>query len=67
MNLLWLPAARRDFEAIIRYIADRDAAAAQRLKSLVEDAAQRLADHPFMYRSGRVPETREAISTRTTS
>lgn len=55
MNLVWLPAARRDFETIIRYIAERDVAAAQRLKSLIADGAERLAEHPFMYRTGRVP------------
>ncbi len=61
MNLIWLPAAGRDLETIIRYIAERDADAAQRLKSLIEDSAERLAEHPFMYRSGRVPGTREAV------
>jgi toxin ParE1/3/4 len=61
MNLTWLPAARRDFEAIIGYIAERDAGAAQRLKLLIQDCAERLAEHPFMYRPGRVPGTREAV------
>jgi addiction module RelE/StbE family toxin len=61
MNLVWLPAARRNLETIIRYIAERDTDAAQRLKSMVEDCAERLAEHPFMYRPGRVPGTREAV------
>jgi len=39
MNLIWLPAARRDVETIIEYIADRNANAAQRLKSRMEDFA----------------------------
>ena len=61
MNLIWLPAARRDLETIIQYIADHDVDAAQRLKLLIEETAERLADHPFMYRPGRVPGTREAV------
>lgn len=60
-DLIWLPAARRDFETIVRYIAERDVAAAQRLKSLIADGAERLGEHPFMYRVGRVPGTREAV------
>jgi addiction module RelE/StbE family toxin len=61
MNLIWLPAARRDLEAIIRYIAERDTGAAQGLKSLIESCAERLAEHPFMYRAGRASGTREAV------
>ena len=61
MNLIWLPAARRDLETIIRYIADRDVDAAQRLKSLIEAAAELLPEHPFMYRPGRIGGTREAV------
>jgi addiction module RelE/StbE family toxin len=61
MNLVWLPAARRDLESIISYIAERDANAAQRMKSLIEDCAERLTEHPFMYRPGRIAGTREAV------
>jgi toxin ParE1/3/4 len=61
MNMVWLPAARRDLATIIGYIAERDVDAAQRLKSLIAECAERLAEHPFMYRSGRVPGTREAV------
>lgn len=35
--------------------------AAQRLKSLIAACAERLPEHPFMYRPGRVPGTREAV------
>lgn len=43
------------------YIADRDAGAAQRLKDAILACAERLADHPEMYRPGRVEGTREAV------
>jgi addiction module RelE/StbE family toxin len=61
MKLIWLPAASRDLESIIHYIADRDANAAQRLKILIEACAERLPEHPYLYRPGRVAGTREAI------
>ena len=61
MNLIWLSSARRDVETIITYIAERNVDAAQRLKLQIEDCAERLPDHPFMYRTGRVSGTREAM------
>lgn len=61
MNLIWLPAARRDVETIISYIAERNSDAAQRLKSAIESLAERIPEHPFMFRPGRVPGTREAV------
>lgn len=32
-----------------------------RLQELAHACAERLVDHPFMYRTGRLPETREAL------
>ena len=61
MNLIWRSSARADVETIITYIAERNVDAAQRLKSQIEDCAERLPDHPFMYRTGRVSGTREAV------
>jgi addiction module RelE/StbE family toxin len=61
MNLIWLPAARRDLEETVRYISERNADAAQNLKDVIEACAERLPDHPFLYRPGRAPGTREAV------
>ena len=61
MNLIWLAGASRDLESIIAFIAERNAAAAQRLKALVEASAERLSAHPFLFRPGRVEGTREAV------
>lgn len=46
---------------IVTYIADHDPAAAQRIKDAIEACAERLTDHPAMYRPGRVEGTREAV------
>jgi toxin ParE1/3/4 len=47
--------------ALVRYIADRHAAAAADLAQRFERAARRLPAFPFLHRPGRVPGTREAV------
>jgi len=61
LTLLWRASALGDLDQIITYIAERDVSAAERLHHAIEDCAERLPDHPFMYRTGRVPGTREAV------
>ena len=61
MQLVWRASARDDLQAIITYIADRDATAAQGIKNAMEACAERLAQHPYLYRPGRVAGTREAL------
>ena len=61
LNLVWRASALDDLETITSYIADRDLDAADRLLDAIEACAERLSAHPFMYRPGRVPGTREAV------
>ena len=61
ISLIWRETALADLEAIYDYIAVYDAAAADRLQDLIEACAERLPDHPFMYRPGRLDGTREAV------
>jgi plasmid stabilization system protein ParE len=61
LNLVWRAAALDDLEQIITYIAERDAAAAERLHAAIATCAERLPEFPFLYRPGRVPGTREAV------
>lgn len=62
-HVSWRQKAREDVQKIINYIADRNPAAALRHADLFAHVAERLADHPHIYRTGRVPDTREAIVT----
>ena len=62
-HVVWRPKARQDARTILDYISDRSPTAALRLADLFEQAAERLADHPYMHRHGRVADTREAIVT----
>ena len=61
LAVIWDPDARADLLEITRYIADRNAAAAARIGQALQHAADRLPDHPYIHRPGRVAGTREAI------
>ena len=61
MNLVWRASALADLRQVIGYISERDIAAAERLLSAIEACAERLPEHPFMYRPGRIEGTREAV------
>ncbi|MFI8744906.1 type II toxin-antitoxin system RelE/ParE family toxin [Pseudomonas sp. NPDC077186] len=61
LPIVWRASARADLAEIIRYIADQDPQAARRLLDQLESAVLPLAEHPYLYRSGRVPGTRELV------
>jgi toxin ParE1/3/4 len=61
LTLVWSDNARTDVREAIGYIADQNTQAAERLNAAIESCAERLPEHPFMYRAGRVPGTREAV------
>ncbi|MEG3146996.1 type II toxin-antitoxin system RelE/ParE family toxin [Sphingomonas sp. RT2P30] len=59
--LVWRAEARDDLVTIFTYIADRNPAAAERLRDAIIHTAELLPDHPFIHRPGRVAGTREAV------
>ena len=61
LKLVWRASALTDLTTIIGYIAERNLAAAERLQGAIENCAERLPEHPFLYRTGRVDGTREAV------
>ena len=61
LPLVWRAEARADLLTVISYIAERNASAADRLLAAIEHVAERLPDHPYLHRSGRVTGTREAV------
>ena len=61
LRLVWRPKARHDLLDIAAFIRQRNPLAAQRLSALIRDAAERLPEHPYIHRPGRVPGTREAV------
>lgn len=61
LPLVWRAEARADLLDIIAYIGERNLSAAERLLAIIEHTAEQLSEHPFLYRPGRVPGTREAV------
>ena len=60
-ELRWTKRARADLDEIVDYIAARNPTAAERIEQLIEDTADQLPHRPFIYRRGRIPDTREAV------
>lgn len=61
LRLVWSVKALDDLQQIVGYIADRNPSAAERLQDTIEHTAERLPSHPYLFRPGRVPGTREAV------
>ena len=60
-DLEWTASAVADLTAIVDYISDDNAAAAQSLKEYIETKVSRLRENPQLYRVGRVEGTREMV------
>ncbi|MCF7997400.1 MAG: type II toxin-antitoxin system RelE/ParE family toxin [Chromatiaceae bacterium] len=61
MRVVWTPEALQDRREIWDYIASDNIAAAIKLDERFSDAAERLADHPKLGRSGMITGTREVF------
>lgn len=61
MMVLWASAAVQDRADIIDHISQDNPLAAIRMDELLAEAAGRLAEHPHLGKTGRIPGTRELI------
>lgn len=61
MTVVWTPEAEQDRADIWDYIAADNPGAAVRMDGLFSAAAARLATHPKMGRTGKIPGTRELV------
>jgi toxin ParE1/3/4 len=61
LKLIWRAGAVSDLETILSFIADRNLLAADSLLAAIETCTERLPEHPYLYRTGRVDGTREAV------
>lgn len=62
LSIVWRASALNDLVEIIGYIADRDPAAARRMRDRLVAAVMPAIRHPGIFRPGRVPGTREIIA-----
>ncbi|MNR48598.1 Toxin RelE2 [compost metagenome] len=61
LPVIWRAAARSDLAEIVTYIAEHNPPAARRIREMLEAAILPAAEHPYLYRLGRVPGTREVV------
>jgi len=57
----WRPEARAALYEILDYIDEHNPQAAEELQADIEAATSALPQHPYLYRYGRVPGTREIV------
>lgn len=61
MQIEWRPEAKADLSNILRYIGERNFAAAVSLSKSIEESTTSLSVHPHLYRKSRSPGTREIV------
>lgn len=61
MEIIWSPEARSEVQAIVAYIADFDPVAARGIRQRLEAVVLPLAEHPYLFRSGRIVGTKELV------
>jgi toxin ParE1/3/4 len=62
LPIVWRAAAKEKLSLIIRFIAERNPDAAIRIKNLIEQSVLPAAEHPYLYRPGRISGTREIVA-----
>ena len=59
---MWSEGAERDIGDILDFISRDSEQAARRLKERIDQAILPALQHPYMFRQGRVPGTREIVA-----
>lgn len=62
LPIVWRVRAHESLIGIVRHIAEHNPSAARRIKTLIEQSVLPAAEHPYLFRPGRVPGTREVIA-----
>lgn len=62
LPIVWRPAAADALDAIVGYVAQFNAAAADALYLRIDTAAMWLTHYPYLAPEGRVPGTRELVA-----
>ncbi|MQA40123.1 type II toxin-antitoxin system RelE/ParE family toxin [Rugamonas aquatica] len=62
LPIRWKTEAQADLATILAYIAERNQQAATDLYNEIDRAVSQLPHHPYLYRPGRVANTREMVA-----
>ncbi len=61
LEIVWTDEARHDLRNLIDYVSARNPPAAKRILALLEAAITPAVEHPYLFRPGRQPGTREIV------
>ncbi len=61
LPIVWRARARDDLAKIILYIAEKNPPAARRLHTTIQASVLPVARHPYVFKGGRVTNTREIV------
>lgn len=61
LQIVWADEARNDLRNLINYVSERNPPAAKRILALLESAITPAVEHPYLFRPGRQPGTREIV------
>ena len=62
LPVFWRASARDNLASIIRFIANDRPSAARHMRLLIEASVLPATEHPYLFRPGRIPGTREIIA-----
>ncbi|MBN1086968.1 type II toxin-antitoxin system RelE/ParE family toxin [Erwinia aphidicola] len=62
LPIKWTDEAKRDLYALIAFIAEENPYTAESLLQQLQESILPVAEHPYMFRAGRVPGTREIVA-----
>ncbi|XKF15854.1 type II toxin-antitoxin system RelE/ParE family toxin [Halomonas sp. BLK-85] len=62
LPVIWRQTAREDLAKLLHHIALENPHAARRLKARLESVVLPLSEHPYLYRVGELPGTREIVA-----
>jgi len=62
LPIQWRASALDDLDVIAEYIARFNPAAAEAMRDRIESCVLPLSQHPYLFRAGRVPGTREIVA-----
>lgn len=62
LPIKWTDEAKTDLYTLIAFIAEENPYAAESLLQQIQESILPTAEHPYMFRAGRVPGTREIVA-----
>ena len=62
LPIVWRKRATKNLASILEFIASENPTAAIKIKGIIQDSILPVAEHPYLYKSGRISGTRELVA-----